>query len=75
MPNPSSSQRPQVQGSWTPADGSESRIEVAETNVNGLLACRNTYDTDQVFFATRQQFINLATAINSGQMRSLGLHS
>jgi hypothetical protein len=71
----SSSPRPQVQGSWTPADGSESHIEVAQTNVNGLLACRNTYAQEEVLFATPQQLINFATAINSGQMRGIGLHS
>lgn len=72
MPN-TSGPRPNVTGAWTPADGSESRIEVAQTSVRNLLACRNSYNPDEVFFATPQQLINFATAINSGQMSNLGL--
>lgn len=70
----SASGRPQVTGAWVAADGSTNHIEVAPTSVPNLRAYRNTYAPDEVFFATPQQLINFATAINSGQMRSLGLH-
>jgi hypothetical protein len=63
----------EITGAWVPADGSTNHIEVAPCANPNLRAVRNSYSPNDVFYASPQMLNNFATAINSGQFRSLGL--
>jgi hypothetical protein len=71
----SSNSNLQVTGAWVPADGSANHIEIAACSDPNLRAVRNSYTPNDVFYVTPQMLTNFASAINSGQFRSLGLRN
>lgn len=65
----------QVSGNWAAADTTANHAEVCDVDGQpDLLAVRSTFTPDNILFLPRQQLINLATSINSGQMTRVGLH-
>ena len=65
----------QIQGSRVAAENSTNHLEVARTNDEGVLAVRDSFNPSDVIYCTPRQLTGFASAINSGQMRSLGLHN
>jgi hypothetical protein len=62
---------PSVKGQWMPADTSSNTLEVAETDQNGVFALRDTYDQQEVIFATDRQIRSLADAVQKGRLTTL----
>jgi hypothetical protein len=61
---------PEITGTWTPLDDSNSTLQFAETSQtagrNGILAIRSTISPDVVLFATAKQVRNIPAAIGQG---------
>lgn len=62
---------PTVTGQWMRADNSSNTLELAETEQNGVFALRDSYDQQEVIFATEKQIHNLADAVQKGRLRNL----
>jgi hypothetical protein len=59
-------QHPTVQGNWVPADQSKNRVELAPTDIPDVLAIRDSFDTEEVIYATPRQVMALAEAVQKG---------
>jgi|HubBroStandDraft_5_1064220.scaffolds.fasta_scaffold518912_2 hypothetical protein len=60
---------PRITSDWTPADGSENRLEFAQTEYTpdkGILAMRSSTNRDAVIPVTVQQIKNLPNALSQG---------
>lgn len=61
----------EIRGTWTPADQSETRLEAAQTDQDGLVALRDNYDPERVIFATPKQIRNFADSVQKGNLRNV----
>lgn len=62
---------PEITGQWMQADASRNHLELAPTEKGDIFAVRDTYTPDDVLFATREQILKLAEAVNTGRMKNL----
>lgn len=64
-------QHAEIRGTWQPADQSDNRLELAETDRDGVFAIRDSYDPAEVVFATSKQLRNLVDAVQKGTLRNI----
>lgn len=62
---------PKVTGSWSPADGTKSTLELAKTEDPNLLGLRNSHTPQEVIFVTPQMTKSFIHSATEGQLRHM----
>ncbi len=62
-----------VEGPWIETDGSDHRIELAQTNDPEVIMFRDTYVPDRQTPVRRSHFENMLKAADEGRLNRLGI--
>lgn len=64
-------EHPHIKGDWMQADESANHLELAPTDREGVYAVRDSFTPGDVLFATGNQLLKLAQAVQQGKMSTL----